>query len=260
VILTRQDMSTRKLVSVDRLAETEYVSVADPAYVRKTPHGRFVCDPRFPDRHDGNQLFDCRWLEGEVEDFIAFVEDLYAGTGLGFRKISGHDEVTVSRLKTPLEERGWRYQKTWMMTFDQKPRRPVNPEVRVEVVDCQTNPHLEKIHAERGRSEGGFRYMRAQEPRLGGETLIAWLDGEPVGMTGWFVVNGVARFRNVGTVERARGRRVATTLIRYVQDHPIVREQDALTIHCAEDGPLPLYESLGFRKQGFMWGFLRILH
>jgi hypothetical protein len=194
-----------------------------------------------------------------VENLLAFLEELYAGSDLGFRKITGHDEVTESCIKDPLESHGWRYQKTWMMTFDEEAQRPVNPDVQVEVVDCQTDPNLEKIHAERGRSEGGFRYMQAQEPRLGGETLIAWLEGEPVGTTGWFVVDGVARFRNVGTVEHARYRGVATTMIRYVQEHPIVRMQDALTIHCADDGPVSLYESLGFRKRGFMWGFLKLL-
>jgi hypothetical protein len=48
-------------------------------------------------------------------------------------------------------------------------------------------------------------------------------------------------------------------MIRYVQEHPVVRIQDALTIHCVDDGPVSLYESLGFRKRGSMWGFLKIL-
>ena len=47
----------------------------------------------------------------------------------------------------------------------------------------------------------------------------------------------------------------ATTMIHYVQNHPVVRAQDALTIFCNDDGPLRVYEELGFVKRGWMWEF-----
>ena len=76
--------------------------------------------------------------------------------------------------------------------------------------------------------------------------------------TGWFVVDRIARYRHVTTAPQARGQGAATTIIRHVQDHPTVRAQDALTIFCGEDGPLRLYQELGFTVRGFMWEFLKL--
>ena len=44
-------------------------------------------------------------------------------------------------------------------------------------------------------------------------------------------------------------------MIHYVQNHPVVRAQDALTIFCNDDGPLRVYEELGFVKRGRMWEY-----
>ncbi len=44
-------------------------------------------------------------------------------------------------------------------------------------------------------------------------------------------------------------------MIHYVQNHPVVRAQDALTIFCNDDGPLRVYEELGFVKRGWMREF-----
>ena len=82
---------------------------------------------------------------------------------------------------------------------------------------------------------------------------MAYLDGAPVGTTGWFAVGGIARFRQVATREPFRRRGVATTMLRHVQDHPGVRSQDALMIYCEAPATIAFYERLGFRKAGIMW-------
>jgi GNAT superfamily N-acetyltransferase len=102
-------------------------------------------------------------------------------------------------------------------------------------------------------------YRQAQDPRLGGEALIGYVDDRPVGTTGWFIVDGVARFRPVSTIASYRRRGVATTLIRYVQDHPAVAAADGLVIYCSDDGPVPLYEQLGFVRYYEQWScFLKL--
>ena len=89
--------------------------------------------------------------------------------------------------------------------------------------------------------------------------LVGWLEGEPVSTTGWFVVDGVARYRGDYTRESARGQGVASTLIQYVQSHPSVQAQDGLVMHCGEGGPVPLYEQLGFRTRGLYYECYREL-
>jgi hypothetical protein len=244
---------------LNRLAETEYTAVADPDYVDDSLFGRFVTDPRFPNRYDANQHFDTRVGFGQVELFLRSLERCYDGTGLAYRKVCGHDPATCELLRPVLESKGFSVRRCWMMTFEHEPLRPINPDVRVEVVaDPSSHPDLSLVHGGGMRSEGGFAYQVAQTERLGGETLLAWLDGRPAGTTGWFVVGGIARYRWVGTLPWARGRGVASTLVQYVQTRPEVQAQEALTIFCGEDGPVRLYESLGFVKQGWMWEMLKL--
>ncbi len=249
-------------VTAERLAYTEYTYLVDPAYVRQTAFGPFYHHPDFPTRHDANQLFKCRCGKDDADDLLEHLEELYAPTGLPFRKISGHDRTTFETLRGPLTQRGWKLSVTWMMVFDRSPERPINPDIEIRAFDA-TQPSLPDIDRLRTLEDGsvtsGHRFHRSQDARVGGEWLVGYLDGEPVSSTGWYVVGGVARFRRVMTMPEVQGQDAATTLIRYVQEHPIVREQDALTIHCGEDGPVRLYEQLGFTKRAKMFEFLKLL-
>jgi GNAT superfamily N-acetyltransferase len=248
-------------VTAERLAYTEYTYLVDPVYRAETGFGWFYHHPDFPDRRDANQLLKCRCREGDVGKLVAHVEALYEPTGLPFRKLSGHDPATFEHLRRPLTQRGWKLYVTWMMVFDRSPERPINPDIEIQAFDATqaSLPEVDRLNTEDGSVTSGHRFHRSQDARVGGEWLVGYLDGEPVSSTGWYVVGGVARFRRVMTMPEVQGQGAATTLIRYVQEHPIVREQDALTIHCGEDGPVRLYEQLGFTKRAKMFEFLKLL-
>ena len=245
-------------VTADRLAETEYTAASDPAFTKRTRFGRFVDIPQFPGRRDAHHLMDVRAREDEVEEMLAELSELYAPTGLPFLKLKGHDPATFAHLEPTLEGKGWSLERVWMMTHQKPPARPLNPKVQVEAVE-PTSEDLKRVSPPEEFDEERRAYHLSQDPRLGGEVLVAYLEGQPVGSTGWFVVNGVARYRGVYVQPAARGQNVASTMIQHVQNHPAVRAQDALTIHVGEDGPVRLYEALGFVKRSPFWEALRRL-
>ncbi len=243
------------------MAETEYALFREPAHSRVTPFGTFVHHPAFPTRYDCNQLVDARCPRGATAAFFRNLTAHYAGLNLGFRKISGHDPVTLERLAPVLAREGWQVNHGRMTVFRGARVREANPAVTVRAVD-PFNPDLETAYIGKrvpGVLDMGFQYHRTQTPRVGGEWLVAYQDGQPVGTAGWYVVGRLARFRFIGTLEHARSQGVATTLIRHVQEHPVVRQQDALVIFVNDDGPVSLYEDLGFRTVGRMWETTRFL-
>ncbi|MEK7764700.1 MAG: GNAT family N-acetyltransferase, partial [bacterium] len=241
-----------------RLAEVEYVLFRDPAHSRATEFGTFVHHPNFPGRYDCNQLLDCRCPADRVPALVKELDGLYADLNLGFRKMSGHDEPTLAALTPMFEGERWKVNRSRMTIRSAPPVRAPNPAVRVRAVD-PFDPDFEAVQERRedGSFDRGFLYHRSQTARIGGEWLLATLDGKSAGSTGWFVAGGIARFRFIGTLESARGRGVATTLIRHVADHPAVQAADHLCIHVGDDGPVRLYEDLGFRTVGRMWDAMR---
>ena len=252
----KQKTSRKKQPELDRLIETEYTGSYDPRYVRQTRFGRICLNPHAPER---NALFDCHCSAGEVEEMLAEAERICAGADLPLDKICGHDRQTYEYLKPVLEERGWEEASQVVMTFENKPRRPNNGEVEIEVIDPEnmgTNQSYRTFFADEDMP--AWHYRCANEPRLGGEQLVGWLDGKPAGIAGWFAVGGIARFRSVVTQPWARRRGVASALILYVQNHPAVKGQEALVICAREKGyPRRLYERLGFGVRGMMWVFKR---
>ncbi len=243
--------------TADRLAETEYAAVCDPAFTRRTRFGRFVDIPQFPGRRDAHQLVDVRCREDEIGEMLAELADLYP-TDLPFRKLAGHDPATFAHVEPALKERNWSLERVWMMTHQKPPERFLNPDVHVEVV-APTSENLKRVSPPEDFNPERHAYYLSQDPRLGGEVLVAYLGGQPVGSTGWFVVDGVARYRAVYVHPQARGRGVASAMLQHVQNHPVVRAQDALTIHVGEEGPVRLYEALGFVKHSPFWEALRKL-
>ena len=242
---------------LSRLAETEYVGLADPAISRETEFGSFALRPDFPNRRDANQLCRVRCKPGDAARLLVAVEDLYAGTGLAFRKVSGHDPDTWDVLAPALEAAGWRVFRTAMKVHRAASSRPRSRDLEIRAVDARS-PDLEALYTTDGQLDGGFAFARGESARLGGEHLVGYADGKPACCSGWYVVGGIARFRHVYTAPWARGRGYAGTLIQHVQAHSTVRAQDALVIFVGEDGPAPLYDALGFRTAGTFLEGLRL--
>ncbi len=72
-----------------------------------------------------------------------------------------------------------------MMTLDAAPQRPTNPEVRIEVVKPAANRALHELAVQEGNPRGLVFHL-SQDARIGGEWIVAWLDGKPAGRAGWW--------------------------------------------------------------------------
>lgn len=170
--------------------------------------------------------------------------------------IKGHDEITKNLLRSRLSN--WTQGGLIAMVHFEAPELEMNPNVTVETIDpnhLEESASFKHLFEEVGELEAWKNHCEFEKYR-NGEVLVGWINGKPAARAGWFTVNGIARFRTVVTNLSARGQRVGTTLIRYIQDHPEVCRQDFLTIFSApatQGGAQKLYERLGFRSVGTRW-------
>jgi GNAT superfamily N-acetyltransferase len=207
-----------------------------------------VSIPDFPTRWDANQLFDVQCPSGEAEALLADLEQLYGRRPAAFRKLAFHCTETASHLLPVLLGSGWRCRRHWMMTLNAFPEVEAARELKIREVPFH-DPGLDRVYDDPEE----LRYRRSQDRRLGGGALIAEIGGVPAGATGWFVVDGIVRFRLLHTVEGYRRRGVATALIQAVVERTRSDGIGELCIHCPEDGPARLYRNLGFEAKGELW-------
>ena len=93
-------------ITLDRLAETEYVELADPNYTTLTPFGTFYHHPEFPKRQDANQLMRTVLpADAEPESLLEHLEALYSGTTITHHKMSGHDPSNLRAAQDSLSGR-----------------------------------------------------------------------------------------------------------------------------------------------------------
>lgn len=231
-----------------RLANTEYAIYRSPEETRRTPFGSFVQISDFPTRWDANQMFDVRCKEEQSRTFLTFLDSLYETSGIRFRKLALHHPATAAHLIPTLREAGWDCRRHLMMTLGDFHDSPPDPRFTIRRVDSHS-AELNQIYEDNEE----LRYRRSQDARLGGEILIAEASGVPVGATGWFVVNGIARFRLIETVLQYRRCGVATALVRYVAQRTRSEGIRTLCLHCPEMGPQSLYASLDFKARADLW-------
>ena len=236
----------------EKLAATEYAIYNSPGHTHRSRFGLFVSIPGFPTRWDANQLFQVCCEARQTDALLLELERLYKATGAAFRKLAFHDAATANHLPDSLLSRGWDCQRHMMMTCDTLPEAAPAPGVSIRTVPYDAS-ELTRVYDDPEE----LRYRQAQDVRLGGEVLIAEIGGAPVGATGWFVVDGFARFRLIHTVAAYRRRGVATELIREISRRTACRGIRQLCIHCPESGPLGLYRGLGFQTRGVLWYCVR---
>ncbi len=233
------------------MAATEYTIFYHPEYTVDTEYGRFEHIPQFRERHDAHQIFNCNLKGRDISDFINYAEKLFKENELDYIKFTGHCQETYQRLV----DAGYNPEREWMMLKKNPSSKSDNPDVTVEIVEpnSKREQELDKDCPELRRCD----YYKNADSHLEGKLVYAFLNNKLAGSTGWYFAGDFARFRFVQTLPEFRRQGVATTMIHHVQNHRDILAKKGLVIFCDDENTIRLYESLGFKKQGFVWSVRR---
>ena len=136
--------------------------------------------------------------------------------------------------------------------------RPTDLAAAVELQCASNEMGFEPQHYRRHRERQMLRYAAMQAAGLGGWFGI-WHGAELVADCGLFRDGTLGRFQHVGTHPAWRRRGLCTALIDAVTRHGIERLGLETLVMCADpdDVAIGIYESLGYRRQGYYWGAQR---
>jgi GNAT superfamily N-acetyltransferase len=239
-----------------RVATAEYAVDAIQAIVRESRFGRFVHNPQARRIH-ATGLFFARCAAGDVSRFFAAVDAYYRAVDRPQRWICGYELASFLTLLPAAMEQGYAHQVYWAL----RPARPAtfrgNEKVRYRLSAPGGQEAVYAIRAEDGAERASVDYYRQKVAALQGREVVAYLDGEPVATTDYYVYEGVTRFTGFVTRPDYRRRGIASAMVQAIQQEPDVQASDCVIICCDESGPMSLYERLGFVRNNFMWVLYR---
>jgi GNAT superfamily N-acetyltransferase len=111
-------------------------------------------------------------------------------------------------------------------------------------------------------TEEGFRqlvgYREVLEREAGARFFVASIDGEPAAVCEGYVLGDVGQVEDVNTLERFRGRGLASAIVVAASTWARNRGADLVFLVADdEDWPKALYRRLGFDELARSWGFTR---
>lgn len=257
------------MLPAQRVADAEYAKRRVLADVTETRFGTFVHDSAHEHRAAATQLVDARLpavdapppdRDQAARALLAEGDSLFDRRDLPHRVVAGTDPGTAARLAPIARDRGYEREDYWALI----PHRIAAPEANALRFDAR--PHgsdaAGAVHESVGRDPAGVAYAAAFASALGGQELVAFRDGQPVGAAGWYVHDGegdeapVARLTHVGVRPETRGEGVGTELVRAVVDRcPLPTER---IVVCATAERAGFYERLGFVRNSALWRFARL--
>lgn len=260
----------------ERVAAAEYAKRRVLADVTETRFGTFVHDTDHATRAAATQFLDARLPTAETSTpracdpvcrdqaaraLLARVDSLYDGYSLPHRAIAGVDAATAGRLAPLARARGYEREDYWALI-----PHLVDPPTADHDVDIDARTHGSDaalaVHESVGRDPEGVAYAAAVAGELDGTELVAFRDGSPVGVAGWYVHGGarddepVARLTHVGVRPDVQDEGVGAELVRAVVDRcPLA---PARVVVCATPERVGFYEELGFVRNNAFWRFARL--
>ena len=257
------------MLAPDRVVAAEDAKRRVLADVTETRFGTFVHDPAHENRAAATQLLDAR-LPGvdaptapardqAARRLLGRVDALFDRHDLPHRVAAGVDAETAARLAPLARARGYEREDYWALVGHRVDAPAIADEIKFEI-----RPHgsdaAGAVHESVGRDRDGIAYAAAVASELGGQELLAFRDGEPVGAAGWYVHGAaddpVARLTHVGVHPRAQGEHVGSTLARAAVDRcPLPADR---VVGCATAARVGFYERLGFVRNTALWRFARL--
>jgi predicted GNAT family N-acyltransferase len=238
-----------------RIAAAEYAWDGFTAERFESPYGMFVHNTVRDDRAHATGLQFARCLEDQLPDFLAALEANYKRFGFTHRWITGFDVRSIAHLSSGLLPLGYDMEVYWALVRTNPSTKGVNETLEVRFSAPFQQDAFATVHLEDDPDEGGVSYMREMLRQLGGQEIVVYENDTPVAAGGYYVFGGITRFSRLYTRIEARGRGAASTLVQRTLERPDVASSDAAVLCVSENGPLKLYESLGFTRNNFFFNF-----
>lgn len=257
------------MLAPDRVAAAGDAKRRVLADVTETRFGTFVHDPAHENRAAATQLLDAclprvdappaPTRDQAARTLFGRLNALFDRHGLPHRIVAGVDAETAARLAPLARSRGYQREDYWALVGHGVDAPTIPNGLRLEI-----RPHGSDaaglVHESVGRDRDGVAYAAAVASELGGQELLAFRDGEPVGAAGWYVHGDaddpVARLTHVGVHPAAQGAGVGSALVRAIVARcPLPADR---IVVCATADRAGFYERLGFVRNAALWRFARL--
>jgi GNAT superfamily N-acetyltransferase len=237
-----------------RIAAAEYAWDGFTAERLESPYGVFVHNLVLDNRVHATGLQFARCLDAQLPEFLANLEANYKRHPYTHRWITGFDPRSLAYLSSGLLPLGFTSEVYWALVKSLPSSREINDALTVRVAAPFQDEGFATVQLEDTDAEG-VAYQRTMLHKLEGREVVVY-DGEtPIASGGYYVFEGITRFSRIVTRAEHRGRGAATALIETVCQQPEVASSDAIVLCVGENGPLKLYESLGFTRNNFFFNF-----
>jgi ribosomal protein S18 acetylase RimI-like enzyme len=229
--------------------------------IEASEFGTALFNDRFPSYWDGTLLRVERPDGASAAELIAEADRLFSG--FGHREIVVFDDVEGARFAPAFRQAGWEVDRLVFMAARRAADR--GSAMAVDEADfAEVAPLLVEtnLHGHGGMTPAAAEANAAVRQMLvdivGVRFFVARLDGVPAGVSELLAHEGVAEIDNVNTLERYRGRGIASALV----DRAVREGRDGgadLVFLIADDADWPkqLYAKLGFDPVGWYWQFTR---
>ena len=233
--------------------------------VEPSAFGTAYLNLTFSRRWSSNLVRVERSLDGVAADALAADADRVLGEHdeLRHRRIEVIDAANGPRLASGFLELGWSVERDLIMVQRREPEP--RPDAAVaEASFAQARPLIEAVMREQDhvadeedvRHLVGFR--EALEREAGARFFVASRDGEPAAVCEGYVLGDVGQIEDVNTLERYRGRGLASAIVTRAATWARQRGADLVYLVADdEDWPKGLYRRLGFDELARAWSFTR---
>jgi GNAT superfamily N-acetyltransferase len=183
---------------------------------------------------------------------------------LPHRRATVEDDATGRRLVEGMQERGYRAERLGVMLLGDPPPAPA-PGIAREEADDDRFRAVELTLAMESREQpldlaeklvAGRARLRAARP--GTRTFLGSRDGVDACTVTLYADGRIAQIEDVGTLLPHRGRGLASATLSLAVHEALSTGHDLVFLYVdADEGPVPLYERLGFRTAAQLWTFTR---
>jgi GNAT superfamily N-acetyltransferase len=232
-------------------------------HIEETRYGVAFLHEGFPLRYDSNYVRVTASGDADAVDLAADADRVLGSADVAHRQVVLDDDELGRRVAPSFLELGWSAERLVCMAQ----RRDPEPRRRADVRETDfagARPLIERLMVERpGAERADVRRQLADfrlvlERQVGARFFVADVGGEAASVCESYAIGGVAQVEDVNTLERHRGRGLASAVVLAAADGARANGADVVFLDADDaDWPKELYGRLGFDAVAWFWSFVR---